>query len=183
MYFVLRRTAQLRTLQIPHLLPRPCQASNARYWAIRWVSFLSSSSTQRSAQFAQFVVRSSEGVVQVLIEASGRPRRDGSFESNWLLRGKQPKAVTGINPNKSALLPANQSTGNYSRSNAGSVSTIFMVSRLTVITRSSNSSGYFGLPMVSVAQSLALLLMLLSLSSLSHWHSITQLIAGLPLTT
>lgn len=81
MYFVLRRTAQLRNLQNPHLLPRPCHASSILYWSVRCISFLRSSSAQRSAQFAQFVVRSSEGIAQVLIGASGRPRRDGSFGS------------------------------------------------------------------------------------------------------
>lgn len=43
--------------------------------------FCAAACAQRGAQFAQLVVRSSEGIAQVLIGANGRPRRDGSFGS------------------------------------------------------------------------------------------------------
>jgi hypothetical protein len=49
-------------------------------------------------------------------------------------------------------------------SKAGSPFTIFIVSKLTLMTRSNNSKGYFGSFMVSVAQRLASLVMPLSLS-------------------
>ena len=51
MYFVFHRAAQLRIVQDPSHLPSPCQTSNVLYWAIRCVSFLRSSSAQKSAQF------------------------------------------------------------------------------------------------------------------------------------
>src|SRR3990167_1819708 len=68
-------------------------------------------------------------------------------------------------------------------SSLGKPFTIFIVSRLTVITRMNSSSGYLGLCMVSMAQSLASLTMPLSLSVFTHWRSTTQSSAGLPFTT
>src|SRR5690606_33992914 len=68
-------------------------------------------------------------------------------------------------------------------SSAGREPTILSVSRLTVTTRWNSSSGYFGLPIVSMAQSLASLTMPLALSTRTAWRSITQSSAALPLTT
>lgn len=48
-------------------------------------SIFAAACAQRSAQFAQFVVRSLEGIAQVLIGASGLPRRDGSSGSSGAL--------------------------------------------------------------------------------------------------
>ena len=49
--------------------------------------------------------------------------------------------------------------------------------------RRNSSKGYFGFFIVSIAQSLASLMMPLSGSVFTHWRSTTQSSAGLPLTT
>ena len=81
MYFVLRSSAQLRTLQTPHHLPRPYRTRLLQYGLTIVFRFYAAPCAQKSAQFAQFVVRSSEGTAQMVRGAGGRPRRDGSFGS------------------------------------------------------------------------------------------------------
>lgn len=58
MYFVLRSSAQLRSLQPPHLIPSPCHTWSVQYWTLLCYSFLRSQpvscfegSAQKIAQF------------------------------------------------------------------------------------------------------------------------------------
>ena len=96
--------------------------------------------------------------------AQGHPHVDDTQKRRIPYHINRPRAIRPLS--RAILLPRRCIWVHIS--NPGNPSTIFPVSRLTVITRSNSSRGYLGLFMVSIAQSLASFTMPLALSILTH---------------
>ena len=111
----------------------------------------------------------------------GRRSRRETGDRDRLCRGVGAKApgVGCAGPVGAKASDACHFRQSPSNTRVGSPFTIFIVSRLTVITLNSSDRGYLGSPTVSMAQLLVSFTMPLSLPVVTAWRSMTHSIAGL----